>query len=147
MLKTDPKYGVFPWWPENGNHWLHPQDVLIARNLIPSSRVFRRDDADGDYVVYSYGSERIRGKRTLWLEVAHEGLDLGMWVEILPKGMQNDPRTGTIGDMLYQPSWNQLRYRVIVNELPVPKLFAADDLRPVEPTQPNTWSREIRREE
>ena len=42
-LKTDPKYGYFPWWPQDGNDWLHPDDVAIARSMIPSNRMFRRD--------------------------------------------------------------------------------------------------------
>ena len=33
MLKTDPKYGVYPWWPEDGNDWLHPDDVATARTV------------------------------------------------------------------------------------------------------------------
>ena len=38
-LKTDPKYGHYPWWPEDGDQWVHPEDIELARSMIPSPRV------------------------------------------------------------------------------------------------------------
>ena len=47
-LKMDPQFGYFPWWPEDGDGWVHPEDVAIARSLIPSERVFCRDGEAGE---------------------------------------------------------------------------------------------------
>ena len=100
-LKTDPKYGYFPWWPEDGDDWIHPDDVATARGMIPSGRVFRRDGTEGDYLVMHYGDVTLRVRRTLWQEVEPEGLEIGDWVEVLTRGMRNEPRTGTIREMLW----------------------------------------------
>ena len=59
-LKTDPKYGYFPWWPEDGDGWVHPEDVAAARTMIPSHRVFRRDGSEGDYLLLHYGDVTLR---------------------------------------------------------------------------------------
>jgi hypothetical protein len=132
-LKTDPKYGFYPWWPEDGDEWLHPEDVQLARDSIPSPRVWRRDGQQGPFVVLHYGDVRLRVKRTLWQEVRPEGYELGDMVEVLSRNMRNTPRTGVIREMQWEPRARALRYQIEENGVLIPKLYAADDLRHVEP--------------
>ena len=73
-LKTDPKFGYFPRWPQDGNDWVHPEDVDVARSMIPSGRVFRREGAAGRYGRLHYGEARLRVLTALWQEVQPEGL-------------------------------------------------------------------------
>lgn len=133
-LKTDPKYGYFPWWPEDGDTWVHPDDVERARSMIPSGRVFRRDGTDGDYLLMHYGDIRLRVRRTLWQEVPHEGFELGDWVEVLSRGMLNEPRTGVIREMLWDERERAIRYQILENDQPIEHLYAREDLQHVEPT-------------
>lgn len=137
-LKTDPKYGFYPWWPEDGDDWLHPEDVELARSLIPSPRVFRRDGQQGPFVVLHYGDVRLRVKRTLWQEVPGEGYEIGDWVEVLSRGQRNTPRTGTIREMTWEPRSRSLRYQIEEAGQPIPKMYAVEDLRPVEPPSPRS---------
>ncbi len=132
-LKTDPKFGYFPWWPEDGDDWVHPDDVAAARHMIPSGRVFRRDGAEGDYVVLHYGATRLRVRRTLWQEVEPEGLEIGDWVEVLTRGMRNEPRTGTIREMLWDDRRERMRYQILENGQPIEQLYTRDDLQKVDP--------------
>jgi hypothetical protein len=132
-LKVDPKYGFYPWWPEDGNDWLHPEDVELARQLIPSPRVFRRDGEHGPFVVLHYGDLRLRVRRTLWQEVPPEGYEIGDWVEVLSRGQKNTPRTGQIREMLWEPRSASMRYQITEAGQPIPKAYEAADLRPVEP--------------
>ncbi len=132
-LKTDPKYGFYPWWPEDGDQWLHPEDVALARTLIPSPRVWRRDGERGPYVVLHYGDVRLRVKRTLWQEVPPEGFEIGDWVEVLSRGMKNLPRTGVIREMHWEPRAHALRYQIAEGDVPIHNFYAAEDLRPIEP--------------
>lgn len=134
-LKIDPKYGYFPWWPENGNDWVHPEDVAVARAMIPSGRIYRRDGESGSYVVLHYGPIRLRVRRTLWCEVEPEGFEIGDWVEVRSRGWHNTPRTGTIREMFWDDHTRTIRYQVLENDLPIENLYAADDLRHVDPTQ------------
>jgi hypothetical protein len=135
-LKTDPKYGYLPWWPEDGNDWVHPEDVATARAMIPSGRIFRRDGVSGPFVVLYYGQVRLRVRRTLWCEVEPEGFEIGDWVEVCPRGMRNEPRTGTIREMLWDEWLQAIRYQVTDGDGPIENLYAADDLQHVEPTEP-----------
>lgn len=132
-LKSDPKYGYFPWWPEDGDGWVHPEDVAVARSMIPSNRVFRRDGTSRDYVVMHYGELRLRVLRTLWQEVELEGLELGDWVEVVSRGMLNEPRVGVIREMLWDDRSGALRYQITEGGQPVEQLYAREDLRPVDP--------------
>ena len=133
-LKLDPKYGFYPWWPEDGNEWVHPEDAAAARELIPSPRVWRRDGGHGPYVVIHYGERRLRVKPTLWQEVPPEGFEIGDWVEVLSRGQLNTPRTGVITEMHWEPRARALRYQIDEAGVPIPKMYGAEDLRHVEPT-------------
>lgn len=133
-LKTDPKYGCYPWWPEDGDDWLHPEDVATARQMIPSDRVFRRDGRSGDYLLMHYGDVTLRVRRTLWLEVRPEGFEIGDWVEVLSRGMKNTPRTGTICEMFWDQGEQTIRYQILENDQPIESLYTRADLRHVDPT-------------
>lgn len=133
-LKIDPKYGCFPWWPENGNEWVHPEDVDLARSMIPSGRVFRRDGTAGDFLLLHYGDVTLRVRRTLWQEVEPEGFELGDWVEVLSRGMRNEPRTGTIRDVIWDDRNSVIHYYITANGVPINEAYTRDDLEHVDPT-------------
>lgn len=135
-LKTDPKYGFYPWWPEDGDAWVHPEDVAAARATIPSPRVFRRDGGRGAFVTLHYGELQLRVKPTMWQEVAWEGYEVGQWVEVLSRGQKNTPRTGVIREMEWEPRSRSMRYYIEEAGQPIPNAYAAEDLRHVEPTLP-----------
>jgi hypothetical protein len=132
-LKTDPKYGYFPWWPEDGDEWVHPGDVAAARAMIPSGRVFRRDGQVGEYLLMHYGDVTLRVRRTLWQEVEPEGFEIGDSVEVLSRGMLNEPRTGVVRDVLWDERSQAIRYRISVGSQPIDLLYAREDLQRVEP--------------
>jgi hypothetical protein len=135
VIKNEPKYGYYPWWPEDGNDWLHPEDVGLARRMIPSMRIFRRDGEQGKYLLLHYGEVKLRVLPTLWQEVESEGFEIGDWVEVLSRGFRNTPRTAVIREMLWDKAGRGLRYQVTENDKPLAKLYSAEDLRPVEPTE------------
>ncbi len=136
-LTTDPKYGYLPWWPEDGDAWLHPEDVAAARAMIPSDRVFRRDGIEGEYLLMHYGDVTLRVRRTLWQEVEPEGLEIGDWVEVLSRGMLNEPRTGMVREMQWDERGRAMRYQIIEGGQPIDQLYAREDLRRVEPPEPS----------
>ena len=132
-LKTDPKYGHFPWWPEDGNAWIHPDDVDLARSMIPSDRVFRRDGTDGEYLLMHYGDIVLRVRRKLWQEVPPADFELGDWVEVLSRGMRNEPRTGVVREVLWDDRARDFRYLITENDVPIEQAYTGDDLEHVAP--------------
>ncbi|MEQ8837344.1 MAG: hypothetical protein RID07_11120, partial [Lacipirellulaceae bacterium] len=73
--REEPRYGYYPWWPEDGNAWLHPEEVELARSLIPSNRVFRREQKPGEFDLLVYGNHTLRVRHVLWKEVQSEGYE------------------------------------------------------------------------
>jgi hypothetical protein len=132
-MKIEPRYGYYPWWPENGDDWLHPEDVALARQTIPSARVFRRDGEQGEFVILHYGDLRLRVKHTLWQEIDGEGFGIGDWVEVLSRGQRNTPRTGIIREMHWSTAERCLHYKITEADQPIPNDYVAEDLRHVEP--------------
>lgn len=135
-IKLTPKYGYFPRWPEDGDAWVHPEDAALARSLLPSPRVFRRDGEFAPFAVLHYGDIRLRVKPAMWQEVAWEGFELGDWVEVLSRGMQHTSRTGVICEMEFDVRNSALRYQIREVDQQIPTWYAASDLRPVDPTPP-----------
>lgn len=135
-LKTDPKYGYYPWWPENGDDWVHPEDVALARQWIPSPRVWRRDGTAGELLVLTYGQQTLRVRRSLWRELAWEGFDVGDMVEVRTRGMHNEHRTGTICEMLWDEHQGRMVYELHSpdEEILNAEKYVADDLKHVEET-------------
>jgi hypothetical protein len=133
LLKTDPKYGYFPWWPEDGNGWVHPEDVAQARSLIPSDRIFRRDSMSGKYHLMHYGATTLRVRPALWQEVPPPAFEIGDWVEVLSRGMRNERRVGLIRDIVWDDGARDVRYRIAENEVPLEQLYSREDLQGIEP--------------
>ena len=143
-LKMEPKYGYYPHWPENGNDWVHPEDVEPARQMIPSQRVFRRDGESGRFFVLHYGEARLRVKPALWIEVPWEGFEIGDWVEVLARGMHNAPRTGIIREMLWDDRAEAIRYQIQEQDQLASEFYGREDLRHVEPTPELKKAQEVR---
>lgn len=135
-LKTDPRYGHYPWWPEEGDAWIHPSDVALARTLIPGPRIWRREGSEGSYLVIHYGELRLRLQRALWIEVEHEGFDIGDPIEILPHGMKNDAQVGTIREMHWEPHEGRIEYQILTaDQTPLETWFHSEDMKHVEATR------------
>jgi hypothetical protein len=52
---------------------------------------------------------------------------------VLSHGMRNEPRTGIIREMLWDDGARGIRYQISEGDRPIADLYAADDLRHVEP--------------
>ena len=137
-MKTDPRYGYFPRWPQDGDSWIHPEDLVVAQRLVPSMRIWRRDGTRGRFAILHYGDIRIRVVPTLWneivgSEIATEGIEVGVWVEILSRMQRNTYRIGKIREMFWDSRTGTIRYRIEHNQKPLPNFFGRDDLRPIRP--------------
>ncbi len=128
-MKTDPRYGYYPWWPENGDEWVHPEDVAVARGMIPSKRIWRRDGTSGPFVFLHYGEVNIRVRPVLWVEVNGEGIELGNWVEVLSHMQKNTHCIGQVREMFWNTYTRSIGYRIQSSQQIVPKTYASTDLR------------------
>ena len=131
-MKLDPRYGYYPWWPQDGEDWVHPEDVAIARRMIPSQRIWRHDGDAGPFIILHYGDVRIRVRPTLWKEVRGEGLEVGDWVEVLSRMGKNKYRIGRIREVVWDDHTRAIHYQVEDHRQPIASWYTRRDLRPVQ---------------
>ena len=124
-----PQYGCFPRWPEDGQGWIHPQDVSLVTSLVPSERVMRRESFDGTYYHYRYGRFRFRLRPCLWLKVQSDGLDIGDEVETIGVGLERELFVGEIFGMYYVRRKGCILYRLRRAGNLVPRLYTASQMR------------------
>ena len=132
MLNVPPTYGIYPWWPQDGEGWIHPADVERARMLIPGGRILRRDRCVGRYLVLTYGELSIRVRPTLWHIVPTDGFDVGDLVEIRSRLGKNWPGIGVIGEMRWNRYRRRIDYFVRRRGMTLPSPYTAEDLRAIE---------------
>lgn len=133
-LKTDPKYGYYPHWPQDGDDWLHPEDVALARRLLPSHRIWRRGSDRGEFHTLRYGDLVLRVRSALWQEVPQPEFEIGDWVEVRTRMMKNEPHTGQVTEMEWDERQRSVVYHIQENDKPIPTRYTIDDLAPVAPT-------------
>jgi len=131
-MRTQPDYGIYPWWPEDGDEWIHPEDVELARQIIPGGRVFHRLGERGQYLVIGYGEQQLRVKPTLWQPLEGEGFEMGDRVEVMSRGGLNTPGIGKITEMRYDRSDRTIHYEVRSGERILAHECTADDIRHLE---------------
>lgn len=124
-----PQYGIYPRWPEDGQGWIHPDDVAVVSKLLPSERVVRRESFDGTYYRCRYGKWTFRLRPALWLQINAEGLDVGDEVETIGLGMERDLFVGEVIGMYYVRRKGRIAYRLRRADQNMPRLFLREHLR------------------
>jgi hypothetical protein len=131
-LKRPAAYGVYRWWPEDGEDWVHPFDIGIVRQLVPGLRVFRREDLDDQYLLVSYGNIRFRVKSTIWFEVDFEGFNVGDYVEIRSRMGKAEPFIGRVKEMIWNQRKGRIEYYVYRSRQIQVRAYHAADLSPAD---------------
>lgn len=124
-----PDYGCIARWPEDGQSFIHPDDVAIATQCFPSERVLRREVFDGTYYHFRYGETRFRLRPCMWLSVIYEGFDLGDQVETVGIGLERELFVAEIWGMHFIRRKGCIAYRLRRGDKLVPKLHTADQLK------------------
>ena len=124
-----PDYGCIPRWPQDGQGFIHPDDVPVATRCFPSERVLRRDHFDGVYYHYSYGSVRFRLRPTMWLKVKPDGIDIGDRVETVGLGLERELFVAQVWGMYFVRRKGCILYRLRRGATKIPNLYSAGQLR------------------
>ncbi|HVU88110.1 MAG TPA: hypothetical protein VHD36_12395 [Pirellulales bacterium] len=131
-MRTELAYRVYSRWPENGDGWIHPADIRLARRLIPSTRVFRYDGREGPYLLLSYGKHRLRVRPTMRQAIRGDGFDLGDQVEVCSKLGKNRPFVATISEMRWNARYRVIHYQLRRRNMTLARPYTADDFRAVD---------------
>ncbi|GAB5403802.1 MAG: hypothetical protein Aurels2KO_20330 [Aureliella sp.] len=126
-----PDWGVYLRWPEDGNEWIHPEDVTLATQLIPSRRVFKRTKWDSGFYHLLYGEHFLRVRPSMWTQVPGVDLELGQQVELLAQFGKHDPGVFRIEDILYDNEKHRIEFALNRGEIVLESLFSRSDIKPV----------------
>jgi hypothetical protein len=129
MVPELPDYGVLLHWPESGLEGIWPEDRELAEKWIPSRRVFRRQEFDGEYYHLWYGSTRIRIRPSLWVSTLAEDLEVGDRVEVLSQMGRAEPMIAEIREKLFDPHLGRIYYLLRNREVDVPTVYFYEDLQ------------------
>ncbi len=129
-LRLPDRFGVYLRWPENGDDWIHPEDVELCHQLIPSPRIFQKKIYDRVYNRIEYGATCIRVKPALWLEVRTDGYLIGDRIEIRSRLGKRRPAIATIEETLYNRREKSVDYVLNCNGNRLAGLFRIEDIQP-----------------
>ena len=127
-LKIQPKYGVYLWWPVDEN-WVHPDDLDTADELIPSDRVFRREEYDKEYSLLLYGEQFIRVRPVIWLEIQSEGYELGDQIEVKSQMGKGQPIVATIEGIRWDNETRRIKYSLSAHGRAVERDYTSDEFQ------------------
>ena len=129
-LTVPDRYGVFLWWPHEGTQWIHPDDIELCEQLIPSSRIFLCERLNAEFSRYVYGELSIRLRPSMWLEIEVDGYHIGDRVEIRSQMGKRRPRIATIEEMLFNRHAGRIEYYLRVNENRLERPLFFEDVQP-----------------
>ncbi|MEM6469606.1 MAG: hypothetical protein AAF802_08535 [Planctomycetota bacterium] len=124
-----PDYGCFLRWPENGQSFIHADDVPVANRLLPSPRVFKRTAFDGTYYHYQYGQQQFRLRPTMWRSMRTDGIDIADQVETIGLGLERERFVADVWGMYFIERKGCILYRLRRAGRVVSKLYPASQLR------------------
>ncbi|MCC6507966.1 MAG: hypothetical protein IT423_02590 [Pirellulaceae bacterium] len=124
-----PDYGAYLRWPVAGTDWIHPDDIALAESLIPSARVFRRLQYDGQYYHVQYGTVMLRVRPTMWTQMPVCDVQVGDRVEIISRFGQQDPGIAIVADVLANRSADNYEFRLQRGEMSLPQLFVREQFQ------------------
>ncbi|MFO0924896.1 MAG: hypothetical protein U0905_20715 [Pirellulales bacterium] len=87
-----PDCGAHLRWPEEGVEWIREADRILAQELLPSRRVWKRTDWDGEFYRLEYGATVIYVRPSLWTRVPMEKAEIGNQVEVLSRHGLHEPK-------------------------------------------------------
>ena len=129
-LTVPERYGVFFWWPHEGTDWIHPDDIDLCEQLIPSDRIFIRERINNEFSQFIYGPHTIRLRASMWLEIQIDGYLIGDRVEIRSRMGKRRPAIGTIAEMRFNRHGKRIEYYLTVNEHQMETPLMVDEFQP-----------------
>ena len=130
-VKVQPKSGVFLWWPGPVEEWAHPEDHEIAAEVIPSDRIFRREELQNGYFKISYGDMQLRIKPIIWLEVSSEGYAIGDEIEVKSNLGRNRPFVASIVEIRWDQKNRRTLYRIEKHGQPLVRDYLSHEFQMV----------------
>lgn len=137
-LKPQPTFGCFLYWPQSGQDWIAVDDRWVVKQLIPSSRIFRREPETVDgWNFYTYGRVGFRAGPATWHPVDQPDFERGDHVEIKSEMNQRTPAVAVIREVMWNQHLRQIEYKLVIAGSRQPRAYTADELQLLAPLGEN----------
>ncbi len=118
-------WGLYPWFQEQGEARIHPEDLQAFKNLKPYGKVFEQIGSIEEYIVLQYNKIKYRVKKDLFTVLPISPVfTFGDRVE----DINHPDRVGTICDIEWHHKDKQFIYFIEINEKKSSKRYYDRDL-------------------
>lgn len=83
MGKTNPRWGLYPWFEEDGSELIHPDDLATVKRLMPHGLVFQLLGEGDGFIRLSYGDVVVRVRPSKFQEVIADVRTVGEAVRLV----------------------------------------------------------------
>ena len=111
MSKFKDSWGLYPWFIEDGEQLIFPDDLESFKNLLPYGKVFNCIDEVDGYLVLQYGKCTFRVKPDLYKTVNQPRFVIGCNVKLAKDNTQE----GTIEEINWHQKNNSPIYYISIN--------------------------------
>ena len=85
---NDIRFGLYPWFHEDGADLIHPDDILRFSMLVPYGKIFEVDFCSPDMIQLKYGEQKFRVRPDLLKLIPSPKFRLGDVVSIKNKNVK-----------------------------------------------------------
>jgi hypothetical protein len=128
VKKEQDQWGLYPWFPERGPDYVHPEDFDAFAALPPYGRVFRVAPGAVPYVTLIYGEASFRVTPELIDYVGPPAFSIGDRVRSVPP---RTPKSGTIREIHWHHKQRSEFYLLRVADQDAPSRYWRHELEPV----------------
>ncbi len=108
MSKFVNTLGLYRWFPEMGEKYIHSEDLEAFTKFFPHCIVFFCCALEGDYIYLSYGKNSFRVKPDLYQRIESDGYFFGETVEIMNGSAEG--KKATIVGMVWHYKKQKIMY-------------------------------------
>ncbi len=128
-----PDWIMIARWPSPGHAWIHPHDISIATQLLPSRRVFQRVRFDSLFYHLRYGDVTIRVRPCMCQAMPTCDIHVGDQVEILSQLGQYDPGIASVDEVFGNERGDSILFLIRKSGMRLPQYFTREQLRHLSP--------------
>ena len=127
-------FGLYPWAPAYGFHYVHPANRRSFEYLEPVGKLFEKiKEADeGEWIIIRYDEQQFLVRPELFRELSHgqrPAFSFGDVVVEARPAAGHKPHRGLISDVFWLESEEQARFQLVENKRKVSRVFEAEELR------------------
>ncbi len=127
MRRQPLRFGLYPWFPENGYTYIHPANRRDFEDIQPAGKVFELLETANGWLLLRYQDRQYKVRPELFTEIDQPPLRYGDWVRV-----QNMPDLPDLPAEINDVFWNEREGRayfaLVQRKRKIPGIFSSAQL-------------------